>query len=243
MPNANQEMYDRHGADYHAKRSREDDSSWNRYLDQPMIEKLLEGVTPGQVADLGCGSGLLTRWLADHGHDAVGADFSESLIGIARTENPSLDFAVANLKSTPFDAARFHLITCALVLHYEPDLRPCFAEFARLLKPSGRAVFTMHHPVDEVSHSHPTEPGVRVLEPYFHNEPYYFEMAGMQLTAYHHTFEDITEALADNGFVIERLVEARMPDSVRDRFPRYHARTNTYPTFVGFRARLDESMR
>lgn len=238
MVNQNQLMYDRHGDAYHAKRGRESDSSWNRYLDQPMIEKLLADVPPGPTVDLGCGSGLLTRWLTQQGYDAVGSDFSQTLIDIARQENPGLDFTVADIKQTPYAADSFDLATSALVLHYEPELSPVFAEVARILRPGGRFVFSMHHPVDEVCHSHKTERGTRVIEPYFNNDAYEFEMSGMQLTAYHHTFEDIAEALFANGFVIERLLEARMPDTVREQFPHYHARTNTYPTFVGFRARL-----
>lgn len=238
MSNLNQQMYNRHGAAYHAKRGREADSSWNRYLDQPMIEQLLAGIAPCRVADLGCGSGILTRWLAEQGYDAVGADFSETLIGIARTENPALEFSVADITATAYPDDSFALVTSALVMHYLSDLRPAFAEFARILESGGQAVFTMHHPVDEVCHSHPTEAGVRVIEPYFHRDAYQFEMENMRLTAYHHTFEDIAECLFASGFVIERLVEARMPESARESFPKYFARTNAYPTFVGFRARL-----
>ncbi len=243
MANPNQAMYNAHGATYHAKRGREADSSWNRYLDQPMIEKLLTGLPCGRVADLGCGSGLLTRWLNDKGFDAVGADFSESLIDIARQENPSLEFSIADIKATPYPANAFDLVTSALVIHYEPELHPVFAEMARILKPGGQAVFSMHHPMDEVCHGEPDADGARRLMPYFHNDSYSFEMADMQLTAYHHTFEDIAEALHANGFVIERLLEARMPDSVKDKFPHYHERTNRYPSFVGFRVKLADPNR
>ncbi|WP_309385290.1 class I SAM-dependent methyltransferase [Cerasicoccus frondis] len=235
---ANQEMYNRHGAAYHAKRGREQDSAWNRYLDQPMIESLLAGIAPCKVADLGCGSGLLSRWLKSCGFDVTGADFSQSLIDIARAENPDIEFCVANIKSTPYPTGSFSLIVSALVIHYEQNLAPVFAEMARILQPRGQLVFSMHHPMDEVTNmgtranAHPT------VRPYFHNDPYHFEMAGMDLTAYHHTFEDIAQALFANGFVIEDFREARMVDEVKDKFPDYYARTNAYPSFVGFRARL-----
>ncbi|GHB99012.1 class I SAM-dependent DNA methyltransferase [Cerasicoccus arenae] len=238
IANKNQHMYDCYGAAYHAKRGREADSSWNRYLDQPMIEALFDGLAAGRVVDLGCGSGLMTRWLRDQGHIAVGVDFSETLIDIARTENPDLDFSVANIKATPYPASSFDIAVSALVLHYEQDLGPIFAEVARVLRPNSRFIFTMHHPVDEVSHSHERLSNARTITPYFHNKPYTFDMAGMQLTAYHHTFENISEALFANGFVIERIREARMLDTVKDHFPDYYERTNNYPSFVGFRARL-----
>ncbi|WP_309399786.1 class I SAM-dependent methyltransferase [Cerasicoccus maritimus] len=237
---ANQDMYNHFGADYHAKRQREEESAWNRYIDHPMIESLLANVAPCPAADLGCGSGLLTKWLAKRGFDVVGADFSESLIGIARQENPELEFHVANVKKTPFADASFGLIVSALVLHYEQDLQPVFAEFARLLKPGGQVVFSMHHPMDEVTSMGTRANGQPTIRPYFHNEPYRFEMAGMDLTAYHHTFENIAQAQFANGFVVEDLREGRMVDEVKEKFPDYHARTNAYPSFVGFRIRLNQ---
>ncbi|WP_269537742.1 class I SAM-dependent DNA methyltransferase [Cerasicoccus fimbriatus] len=235
---ANQEMYDRFGVAYHAKRGREQDSAWNRYLDQPMIEALLAGITPCKVADLGCGSGLLSRWLKDRGFDVTGADFSQSLVDIARGENPDIGFCVADIKSTPYPADSFALIVSALVVHYEQDLAPVFAEIARILQPGGQLVFSMHHPLDEVTSMGTRIDDGRKVRPYFHNDPYQFQMAGMDLTAYHHTFENIAQALFANGFVIEDLREARMIEAAKEKFPEYYERTNQYPSFVGFRASL-----
>ena len=40
-------------------------------------------VTDGLVLDLGCGTGKLTRLLADHGYDMIGVDLSEEMLEIA----------------------------------------------------------------------------------------------------------------------------------------------------------------
>ena len=56
-------------------------NEWARYL----IRKLKEnGVEDGLVLDLGCGTGQITRRLADAGYDMIGADGSEDMLQIAQ---------------------------------------------------------------------------------------------------------------------------------------------------------------
>lgn len=234
----NRETYDRYGAAYHAKRQREEDSTWNRYLDLPAIEKLLAPLpAPRHVLDLGCGSGVLAAWLKERGGQIAGIDFSETLIEIARRETPDVEFTVGDIRQTPFADASFDLVVSALVMHYLRDLEPAFAEVARVLKPGGSFIFTMHHPVMEVLQVNDSDLSHATMRPYFHNEEYRWRMLGdMELVSYHHTFEDISNALFAHGFVIEQIREARFVEEAKDRYPQYYTRTNTYPSFVGFRA-------
>ncbi len=60
---------------------------------------------------------------------------------------------------------------------------------------------------------------------------------GMELLSYHHTLEDISESLFQNRFAIERILESRAADHLKKKNKRFHERTNTYPSFCGFRAR------
>src|SRR5262245_65430489 len=54
----------------------------------PGILRLLEPVRDrdGLVVELGCGSGLLTRYLVDAGHRVVATDASPAMLGIARSD-------------------------------------------------------------------------------------------------------------------------------------------------------------
>lgn len=233
-------MYDRFAERYHAKRGSEKDSLWNRHLDRPMIRDLIRDEPAGiRVLDLGCGSGLLTQCLQARGFSCCGIDFSAELIALARTMNPGVEFFVADIKKTPFADETFDLVVSGLVMHYEQDLGPAFAEVARVLKAGGQFVFTMHHPIDEVTDV-PSDgsPDGAKIKPYFHNEPYKWTMLeGMELVSYHHTFECVSEHLSANHFVIERIREARAAEDLKERFPDFYRRTNTFPTFCGFRAR------
>ena len=55
------------------------------------------GVREGLVVDLGCGSGLWAKELADAGYDVLGIDVSEAMVRISRGRVPEAEFRVATL--------------------------------------------------------------------------------------------------------------------------------------------------
>lgn len=46
-----------------------------------------EGITQGLVCELGCGTGRMTRLLAQSGYDLIGIDASQEMLSIARTQD------------------------------------------------------------------------------------------------------------------------------------------------------------
>ena len=52
------------------------------------------GVTDGLVVDLGCGSGIWARELADAGYKVLGIDISPAMIKIAQQRVPDGEFRV-----------------------------------------------------------------------------------------------------------------------------------------------------
>lgn len=111
------DTYNAFASAYHHKRNHEEDSLWNLHLDRPMIMELLgEKRVAAKVLDLGCGSGLLSRWLVNRGWDVAGVDFSEELIAIAKQENPAIEFSVADVRSTPYSDGAFDVCctTCRI---------------------------------------------------------------------------------------------------------------------------------
>jgi SAM-dependent methyltransferase len=66
-----------------------------------LVEGLRQrGVDSGLVIDLGCGSGILSRAVADAGYDVLGIDISPAMIALARDRVPGGSFRVASLLST-----------------------------------------------------------------------------------------------------------------------------------------------
>lgn len=96
-------------------------------------------LAPGQRAlDMGCGRGELLFQLRRAGVEAVGADYAPAALGLAKKtgEAPVLR---ADARRLPFAAASFDRIFFLGVVDHLPDqdLRACFDEFRRVLKPGG----------------------------------------------------------------------------------------------------------
>jgi SAM-dependent methyltransferase len=76
----------------------------------------------------------------------IGVDSSPDMLDRARARVPSGEFRSGDLKRLPVADAGADLIVCGLALTHVPDLRPVFAEFARVLRPGGQLVISDMHP-------------------------------------------------------------------------------------------------
>ncbi|WP_406123436.1 class I SAM-dependent methyltransferase [Streptomyces sp. NBC_00989] len=93
----------------------------------------------GQVADLGCGPGRSTAFLASQGLDVFGLDLSESMLAIARRENPGLRFRQGSMLDLDIPAGTLAgAVSWYSSIHTPVDQLPfVFAEFHRILAPGG----------------------------------------------------------------------------------------------------------
>ena len=107
------------------------------------IIALLELEKSDQVLDLGCGTGVLTRRIADRldapsGGVSVGIDAAAKLIRVVRKKraSPTCRFEVAAAKDLPFENASFDAVVSSLFFHHVPlDLKEkAFAEAWRVLR-------------------------------------------------------------------------------------------------------------
>lgn len=65
---------------------------------------------PGPVADLGCGPGKVTAYLADLGVSVLGIDLSPKMIGLARQAHPDLSFKVGSMTALRSSCAHWHQV-------------------------------------------------------------------------------------------------------------------------------------
>ncbi|MFI6617449.1 class I SAM-dependent methyltransferase [Streptomyces sp. NPDC050528] len=93
----------------------------------------------GRVADLGCGPGRTTAHLASLGLDVFGLDLSESMLAIARRENPGLRFRQGSMLDLDIpDGTLAAAVSWYSSIHTPVDQLPSlFAEFHRVLAPGG----------------------------------------------------------------------------------------------------------
>lgn len=233
-------VYDKYARMYHDKVSSKD-NVWHKYIEKPAIISLIKKDVRGKsVLDLGCGSGPFVKELFSLGVKSVkGLDLSKELIKIARENNPRAEFSTGDARKTPYKNGEFEIVVSSLMAHYFKDLNPLFSEVSRILKNRGLFVFSMHHPVMEVS----SRLNLRrvegsLLNPYFHNKKYVWTLNNkMKMIAYHHTFENIINSLSRSGFVIENVLEPQPPKNVEKIDKNIYKRANRRPSFLLIRAR------
>ncbi|MFF7310269.1 methyltransferase domain-containing protein [Streptomyces sp. NPDC008137] len=109
-------------------------------LDRALLAGFAELVgAGGEVADLGCGPGRVTAFLAERGVSVFGLDLSESMLAIARRENPSLRFEQGSILELDLpDGSLDGVVSWYSTIHTPLDHLPgVFAGFHRVLRPGG----------------------------------------------------------------------------------------------------------
>ena len=95
---------------------------------------------PARIADLGCGTGTLTRLLVDEGYVVDGIDISPEMISRARAKVPEADFRVGDAATPGLEEAAYDVVLCRHVLWAMPDPVTAFATWVDLLAPDGVVV-------------------------------------------------------------------------------------------------------
>jgi SAM-dependent methyltransferase len=94
------------------------------------------GLGPGAaVADVGCGTGISTRLLAERGLDVVGVDPSEPMLDRARQAGGAR-YQRGEAAATGLPDGAFDLVSVGQAFHWF-DLPAALREFARILRPRG----------------------------------------------------------------------------------------------------------
>jgi SAM-dependent methyltransferase len=115
-------------------------------FDEPVVTEIVEPLPAGVAVDAACGTGRFSALLAARGHRVIGVDSSPDMLARARVRVPGGEFRSGDLNRLPVDDAAADLVVCGLALTHVRDLRPVFAEFARVLRPGGHLVVSDMHP-------------------------------------------------------------------------------------------------
>ena len=101
------------------------------------VDRLLPLAGGERVLEVGCGSGHLTKRLAERGVDIVGIDANPNAREVAGSELV-LHMQAEHLQ---FDDKEFDAIISVHAIEHIPPLDAAIAEMARVLQPQGRALF------------------------------------------------------------------------------------------------------
>ncbi|MCW5589191.1 MAG: class I SAM-dependent methyltransferase [Legionellales bacterium] len=174
------------------------------YYERPNLLSLLPANLENlNILDLGCGSGWYTETLLNQGAKVTAIDNCEEMVTFTRKRVKSQARCIQADLSKPLldlDDNSFDILVAPLVIHYIENWYSLFAELNRVLKPGGQFIFSTHQPQAEGF--------------LFNLESYYtkqiltdtWDNIG-EVKWYHHTLEELINALCDNHFIIEKLLE------------------------------------
>jgi SAM-dependent methyltransferase len=176
--------------------------------------RLLGDVAGRRVLEIGCGSAPCSRWLRRHGADVVAFDLSAGMLVRAAALNRSTGIAVplvqADLAALPFAPASFE-IACSSFggLPFVADVESALREVMRVLRPGGRFVASVNHPMRWPFPDSPDPADLRIVSSYFDRTPYVETGAdgSVVYVEHHRTVGDWVRAVVGAGLVLEDLVE------------------------------------
>jgi len=188
---------------------------WRKqHVIRPAVFELLGQVADQDILDAGCGPGWLSVELAQRGARVVGIDAAEQMILRAREQaaaaSQSVRFTQADLRSSlPLEDNSFDGIVSSMVLMDIPNVDTALAEFRRLLRPSGRLVFSITHPCFFMWFWTRDASGKKLWKPVddyltIRSDMHYFWGPTRH---YHRPLSWYIGALASAGFVVDALLE------------------------------------
>lgn len=206
----------------------------NAYYERPAMLDLAGDVNGRRVLDAGCGAGPLAAALIERGAVVTAFDGSPAMVELARKRlGDAADLRVADLtEPLPFDDNTFDDVVVSLVLHYLRDWAGPLAELRRVLKPGGRLILSVDHPV--------TYKLADLSADYFaeaeYTEEFTFGAGGsMVLTFWHRPLHAMTDAFTKAGFRLSVLSEpAVAPDTPGELMPEHLGDRRSFLCFIFF---------
>jgi len=109
------------------------------------IEPLLKAAHVGngtRLLDVATGPGTLAAKAAERGARVIGIDIAPSMIELAHTLHPHLDFREGSAEELPWDSSSFDAVISGFGVGHFSRPERVLAEFARVLVPKGRVALS-----------------------------------------------------------------------------------------------------
>ncbi|MCF3178173.1 class I SAM-dependent methyltransferase [Streptomyces sioyaensis] len=173
-----------------------------------------------RVLEIGAGAAQCSRWLAAQGALPVALDLSHRQLQHALriadgAAEDTTELVEADAGALPFRDGSFDLACSAYgALPFVADPVRVLREVRRVLRPGGRFVFSVSHPIRWAFPDEPGPEGLSVGASYFDRTPYVEQdESGRAVYVEHHrTLGDRVRDVVAAGFRLEDLVEPEWPE-------------------------------
>lgn len=181
--------------------------------------KLLGPVAGRRVLEVGCGAAAGARWLVTQGAEVVAVDISAGMLRHAAQAadasgvRPAL--AQCDAMALPVVDAAFDVAFTAFgAVPFVDDSALVMREVFRVLRPGGRWVFSVTHPMRWIFLDDPGPDGLVATHSYFDRRPYVeYDDNGVPVYVEHHrTVGDRIRELVTAGFIIADVIEPDWPE-------------------------------
>ncbi|MCZ7424011.1 class I SAM-dependent methyltransferase [Verrucosispora sp. WMMA2121] len=181
--------------------------------------RLLGDVSGRRVLEVGCGAASCSRWLATQGARPVAVDLSAGMLRHATQANTRsgvrVPLAQADALALPFADQSFDIACTAFgAVPFVEDSAALMGQVHRVLRPGGRWVFSVTHPMRWIFLDDPGEGGLTAVHSYFDTRPYVEldEHGRASYVEQHRTLGDRVRELVGAGFRLLDLVEPEWPE-------------------------------
>lgn len=205
----------------------------NAWYERPAMVDLAGEVEGCRVLDAGCGSGPLAAALHAKGANVSGFDLSPAMVTLARERmGEDADQRVADLgERLPYDDATFDIVVCSLALHYLKDWAAPLTEMRRLLRPGGRLVVSVPHPLAYMF-NYPKRDYFALTQ---YSEEFEFGSQKAALTYWHRPLHAMTDAFTESGFRIAVVSEPPWsPETPEELLPANASERTAFVCFLFF---------
>ncbi|HEY9652370.1 MAG TPA: class I SAM-dependent methyltransferase [Coleofasciculaceae cyanobacterium] len=199
-------------ANYFAHRARPDNP--NDALERPLFLELAGNLSNLDIVDLGCGNAAFGKEAFLQGaRSYTGIEISKAMVDIARQTlaNTLGKIHHESIETWRSQGEQADLVSSRLALHYVENLKPVFQEMYKALRPGGRVIISVEHPVITSNFANLAE-GRRttwLVDNYFKPGARVHTWLGHEVTKYHYTLEEYFDLVTDIGFELERVRESR----------------------------------
>lgn len=117
-----------------------------RPLERALLTAFVDLAGSGTIADVGCGPGHVTGFLAALGAETVGFDLAPAMVDLARRRAPDSRFEVASMLSLPADdgAGAGAVVLYSIIHLTREDRMRAFHELARVVRSGGLLLVSFH---------------------------------------------------------------------------------------------------